>query len=94
MKDVRFYLEFPDKKTKSHSGKEHKRHSGAVFALFLNDGYHAQPEGIAGVFAQPNPPVASTGASWNYLRIFCKRVNEKTARKIHPRLFKVLDHDQ
>lgn len=92
MKDVRFYLEFPDRKTKKRSGREHKGHSGTVAALFVYEGMdRMQPEGLAALFSRPDSPVASTGFSWEYLYEKGKRIPEALARKIHPKLFERLD---
>lgn len=94
MKDVRFYLEFPDRKTKKRSGREHKGHSGTVCALFYNNGRNGSGnlEGLAGVFDDPNSPVACTGVNLSqYLWPQCKRISERVARTIHPALFTRLD---
>ncbi len=91
MKDTRFYLEFPNRRTKKLSGREHIGHSGNVFALFLNDGYRHSPEGLGAIFKYANSPVASTGADWGWISEHCKRIPEAVAREIHPKLFERLD---
>ena len=48
-------------------------------------------EGLAGVFARENSPVAWTGISAEYLRRKYRRVSEQRAREIHPALFRYLD---
>lgn len=95
MKDVRFYLEFPTITAKRKSGRENKGHSGTVFAAFVDQtsyrsagGY--MQEGLSSVSALPNSGVAGTSASRDYLRQ-CKRIPERLARQIHPRLFERLD---
>lgn len=85
MKDVRFYLEFPDERTKRKSGRANHGHSGNVMALFEN-----RLEGLAALFEYSNSPVASTGTSRGYLRR-CKRIPEELARSVHPTLFDSLD---
>lgn len=84
MEGIRFYLEFPTRSAKKRSGREHKGHLGNVVSLW--DGH----EGLAGVFDYPNSPVATTGISQSFLDQ-CKRIPERLAREIHPRLFKRLD---
>lgn len=93
MKDVRFYLEFPTPAAKHKSGRTHTGHSGNVLAAFepgpgLYEKMH--PEGLGALFVEPNSPVACTGYSREFLRQ-CKRVSERTARAIHPKLFERLD---
>lgn len=94
MKDIRFYLEFPSATAKHKSGRSHKGHSGNVLAAFQGDTLEERlhPEALAGVFDHPNSDVACTGYSHEFLRQ-CKRVSERTARAIHPRLFERLDND-
>ena len=99
MKDVRFYLEFPNRTTKKRSGKKHTGHSGNVFAAFdsCGNGSYCNPlngetEGLGAVFFEPNSPVACTSADRAYFGQ-CKRIPEVLARTIHPRLFERLDAD-
>jgi len=47
--------------------------------------------GAAGLYDRPNSPVASTGVSRAYLRDECKRISEKRARELHPKLFEYLE---
>jgi hypothetical protein len=92
MKDARFYLEFPSRAAKKRSGKAHTGHAGNVFALNL-EAQRMEPghlEGVGAVFSDPNSPCASTGCSREWLAQ-CKRVPERTARAIHPRLFEYLE---
>ena len=66
-----------------------------VAALVLNGIYWSSGtwcyEAVAGLFDQPNSPVAGTGVAIDYLRGRCKRVSEAKARMIHPALFRRLD---
>ena len=97
MKDVRFYLEFPSRTAKKRSGREHRGHSGNVFAAFdcMGNGRFYNPatgnmEGLGGIFEYADSPVGSTAASPAFLRQ-CKRIPEALARSIHPSLFERLD---
>lgn len=89
MKDIRFYLEFPSKAAKHRSGKENKRHAGNVYALYLDSKGRGTDFGVGAVYSWPNSPVATTGGSREWLQR-CKRIPEKLAREIHPRLFDLL----
>ena len=59
------------------TGREHR----------MVDGYEA----VAAVFEHGGSAVASTGVSFDFLRTRCVNIDEPTARKSHPELFKVLD---
>lgn len=92
MKGYRFYEEF-DNKRKGIS-------NGNVVAVIPENRWTEQyPDGsidviydvIGAVFYHPNSDVCGTGASQGYLSESCKRVSESKARKIHPKLFEVLD---
>jgi hypothetical protein len=92
MKDVRFYLEFPTATAKKRSGKDHKRNDGNVFAAFLTPRGSLQGDGVGAVLYEPNSCVAYTGVNIrDWLHVKCKRIPEKLARAIHPRLFETLD---
>lgn len=101
MKGYRFYLEFPTAAAKKKSGKDHKGHSGNVFAAMdvMGDGFRPfysamegfKYEGLGAVYAWPNSGVAGTSASLDYLRSRCKRIPERRAREIHPTLFLRID---
>ena len=99
MKDVRFCLEFPNRTTKKRSGREHRGHSGNVFAAFdtcgngsFHNPFNGETEGLGAVYFEPNSPVAHTSADRVYFGQ-CKRIPEVLARKIHPALFERLDSD-
>lgn len=98
MKGYKFFLEFPDNKTKRKSGRENIGHSGNCLALatdpefcYVSSGGIIQ-EGLSAVYFTPNSPVNWGGISWDYLRAKCKRISEAKAREIHPELFARLDN--
>jgi hypothetical protein len=102
MKGVRFYAEYPSAKEKRNATrKELGNHSGNVVALFYDFiSWYNRGDGIstfsgcdalAGVFDEPNSPVATTTVGFEYLRERCKRISEEQAREIHPELFNRLD---
>jgi hypothetical protein len=88
MSGVRFYQEFSDKSKRGSTGT-------IVAALVCNGLYLSCGkicyDAIAGVFDQPNSPVAGTGVAREYLRQKCKRISEANARTIHPALFERFD---
>ena len=95
MKDVRFYLEYPNAKAKRVPGTK-SGHNGTVIAVFtgvrsllLNGCYEA----VGAVYFEPNSPVCGTQVSPAYLQAKCKRVGEDRARAIHPRLFTYLSKE-
>lgn len=91
MKGYQFWLEYPNKTEKNKATrKELGNHSGNVIAA-STDNPHLTTEGFAGVFDRPNSPVQWTTVGRDYLRERCKNIGEKTAREIHPELFKRLD---
>ena len=87
MKGIRFYLEFADTSKRQCVGT-------VVAALVLNGAYWSSGvlcyEALAGLFEQPNSPVAGTGVALDYLRRKCQRISEANARTIHPALFERL----
>jgi hypothetical protein len=88
MTGIRFYEEFNDRSKRKASGT-------VVAALVLNGTYGSGSkvccEAIAGLFDQPDSPVAGTGVALDYLRQRCRRISEIEARAIHPALFQRLD---
>jgi hypothetical protein len=88
MNGIRFYEEFTDKSKRKPGGT-------VVAALVLNRTYLSNEkvcyEAIAGLFDQPNSPVAGTGVALDYLRQRCRRISEIKARVIHPALFQRSD---
>lgn len=103
MKNVRFYLEYPNPTEKNKSTrKKPGNHTGNVFAVYtdikpqrenLGDRWGWVQEGVGAVFFRPNSPVALTSASLDFLATHCLRISEEQAREIHPELFKRLDED-
>ena len=86
MKGIRFYLEY-DTPAKRRKGE----HSGNVFAAFVCNGraHNGGYDGLGALTYAPNSIVDSVSADAGYLRR-CKRISEKDARSIHPRLFAAL----
>lgn len=84
MKGVRFYEEF--------ASNWRRKSEGNVVAVLVANGRNGAGDYdvIAAVDARPNGPVAGMSATSEYLRERCKRVSEKRAREIHPRLFSYL----
>lgn len=98
MKGIKFYIEYPNSTEKRKATRKRLgNHSGNVIAVLDNgiyfSGGEAVEDSIAAVYAWPNSPAAGTGVSLGYLRERCKRINEATARSIHPELFKYLDQE-
>ena len=48
-------------------------------------------ESISAMFYRPNSPVAHSNAAADYIWNNCRRISEKRAREIHPRLFEYLE---
>lgn len=57
----------------------------------FHDGQGARREAIAALFDHANSHVATTAVDPRWLRERCTRIDEATARKLHPALFEVLD---
>jgi hypothetical protein len=96
MKDVRFYLEFPSATAKKRSGKSNRGHAGNVFAGFVDQTFDSGGiwcmEGVGALFEYRDSPVCGTHAGVReFLRKQCKRIPERLARQIHPKLFERLD---
>lgn len=99
MKGYRFYLEYPDEKSKNDgTRKKLGNHCGTIVALMLennnlfsNINNEQCTNVIKGVRLVPNSVVAESATTLNYLSSNCKWVSEETARKIHPELFKRID---
>lgn len=65
-----------------------------VTAVFTDPEHRMQNgmvECIGAVFDRDNSPVTLTACSWDWLSSRCVRIDEETARKSHPELFKRLD---
>lgn len=97
MEGIRFYLEFPSSTAKKRSGKTNIGHSGNVYAAYIDNTFLnvrgvCMVEGLGGLWDEPNSVVAGTSAAHDeFLRHQCKRIPERLARQIHPRLFERLD---
>lgn len=88
MKGVRFYEEF--------SSKRRGISEGNCIAVLAANGYQVVDgdriyDAIVAPFGRPNCSPSSGSVASGYLRKKCKRVTEAQARKIHPRLFQLLD---
>lgn len=57
---------------------------------FLHMGF-GNVECVAAVYDRPNSPVASTSCDRDWLRKRTVRIDEATARKLHPEMFRYLD---
>lgn len=89
MNGYRFYLEYD-----SPRHKRRGEHAGNVIALLTEspvfgdilagERYYVC---ISGIFGVPNSPVCLGAVSLEKLRQECKRVSEREARRIHPKLF-------
>lgn len=93
MKGIRFYLEYPDEKTKrAATRKDLGDHKGTVVAILSHTlSFRYGYDGLGAVFDRPNSPVASTTVHPRYLAEVCKRIPEQLAREIHPEMFRRLD---
>ena len=103
MKGYRFYLEYPNKTEKNKGTvKSPGNHCGTVVAMLVEEAgrgyrflhYHYKPdvaEGIGSVLYEANSPVCVTGVAMGHLKDKCKRIPERLARQIHPRLFEYLE---
>lgn len=95
MKGIRFYQEFANKSKTKPTGNVIAALAGRVTGaagngIFFSGGV-ACYEAVAGLFDDPNSPVASTAVAVDVLREKCKRVSEAKARQVHPNLFEYLD---
>lgn len=94
MKNIRFYQEFSDEKTR-------KIPTGNVIAVITdNRGYpkyfnygdgNVTAECISAIYFEPNSECIGDDVSKEYLKENTKRISEVKAREIHPKLFKFLD---
>ena len=95
MKGYRFYEEVWQKDRKAEESQ------GTVIAVLLQEnGRGWSPlwtakgdvcECVSGIYDEPNSPVCSGSVSVDYMRAFCRRISEKRAREIHPKLFEYLE---
>jgi hypothetical protein len=101
MKGYRFYLEYPDSKSKVKATcKNTGSHSGTCVALcdgkehiYIDQRGNIMQEAFTGVFDKPDSPVCFSAVSWGYLRSNCKRISEHQAKGIHPALFERIELD-
>jgi hypothetical protein len=97
MKNVRFFVEYPDVRAKRKSGKgTGTNHSGNVLATFPDNTFRSIDSGwcieaVGAVYNHPNSAVASTSVAIEYIRNQCKRISESVARRIHPNLMDYMD---
>ena len=103
MQGLNFYLQYPNAKEKRKATRKNLgNHSGNVVAVptcreqwWLSEDGDGRKQWLAECFAAvqdiPNNPVCGTSCSFEYLKDSCKRISERQARKIHPRLFSLLD---
>jgi len=87
MKNVRFYLEYPNKTEKNKvTVKNPGNHSGNCIAVLLdleaNLNYCATFEAV---FFCKNSDTSFGEVHLDYLREKCKRIPEKLAKEIHPK---------
>lgn len=99
MVGIRFYLEFESQQAKKKATRNngYDGHKGTVVAVFpeLNwYGYASMStiyDAIGALNDKPDSVVCSTSVSQVYLDQRCKRISEKLARKIHPKLFEYFE---
>ena len=103
MKGYRFYEELEDKNRQAEKSQGNVvaallQPSGRGWDFIYvpgmvrtEGGYTCVVECISALFGEPNSPVCGSQVSWDYLREKCRRVSEKRAREVHPRLFEYLD---
>lgn len=99
MKGARFYLEFPDEKSKRKGTKNngYEGHSGNCIAVFLDDncnhpliGGDGCYDAACAVFHRKNSPCCVSSVHPDYLSERCKRVSEEVVNNIHPELISYL----
>jgi hypothetical protein len=97
MKDFKFYLEYPDNKSKRKATRKNLgNHSGNCLAVFNDVRAHILPdykniEAIGAVFYTRNSDCCFTSVGFDYISERCKRISEQQAKKIHPKLFDYLN---
>lgn len=101
MKNYLFYLVYSSNKLKRQATRKNLgEHTGNCIAVPLDENkrpYYTNARDLSmeccgAVFFKENSDVASSSASFNYLREKCKRISEKQAREIHPKLFEYLEN--
>jgi hypothetical protein len=102
MKSYRFYLEH-----ETPQDKRRGVHTGQVIAIIdvMDDDFRLQYIGhdenrklvcgyecISSLYSEVNSVVCGSSVSRQYLTENCKRISERIARQIHPKLFEWLDY--
>lgn len=95
MKNYLFYLEYPSLKEKRKGTRKNPgNHSGTCVAVtksfYISNGEICN-ECAGGIYDKPDSICTWTACTNGYLHENCKRISEKTAREIHPNLFKYLE---
>ena len=94
MKGFRFYEEFKNKRKGISTGN--------CVAVYLENDGHAQfyrsggwslVNAVVAITDDPNSDVLSDSVSREFLSDDCKRVSEKRAREIHPRLIEYCSYN-
>lgn len=100
MKTIKFYLEYPSIKDKINATRKSLgKHSGNCIAVIDNTkqlvNMHGETycilDAICSVFYKDNSDVCYSTVNENYIWERCKRISEKSAKEIHPRLFEYLN---
>ena len=96
MKDITFYLEYPNRTEKNKATRKNVgNHRGTVLAVDKKQWWVRDNEINMDAYGAlrdiPNDVVCGTTCSEPYLRSNCKRISEKQAREIHPMLFQYLE---
>jgi len=97
MKDVRFYLEYPNKQENHKATRKNLgNHGGNVIAVFYQNDFIKEKDMyydcLMGLLFKRNSPVVGSSVPQSYLSEKCKRISEQQAREIHPALFERLDN--
>jgi len=99
MKNFRFYVEYDSTKEKRKATRKNLgNHTGNCLAILLDGNkplYHNNSttiDCISGVSFIRNSNCCFSGCSTAYLHNNCKRISEKQAKEIHPKLFNYLNN--
>lgn len=93
MSNLKFYLTYPSRKALEDARDDFGEHSGNVIATYAGPVQGDQGLSLhAWVPTQnkPNSEVIKAKISMIYLLDYCRAINERDARIIHPRLFSTL----
>lgn len=97
MKGYKFYLEFDSRTLKNNTTRKNLvNHSGNCLAVVNDSKRYDGRNGLlfdafGAVQDIPNNNCCFTSVSTGYLHEKCKRISEKQARKIHPKLFERIE---